>query len=167
MPARSSRYWEDFGAGDATPPVVRTIDAAQVQAFIDLLELDVPLFRQDAAARSVGHARRIAPGPVLLSYAMASLVASGWLADSLIALVRMDGVCFRAPLHVGDCVTFTNRFVSKHPSSKAERGYVTLRLSATNQDGAVLLEFDRTFLVKRRRPGTARLPTRAPLPRRP
>jgi acyl dehydratase len=143
-----SRYYEDFADGDVTPPVIRRIEARDVQTFLDLLELGVPLFHDDGAARVAGYSRRIAPGPVLLSYAMASVVPSGWLDDSLVGLLRMDEVQFRAPCHVGDEVTFTNRFVSKRLGRNPERGCVTLRLTAKNQDGVVVLEFDRTFVVK-------------------
>jgi acyl dehydratase len=145
-----ARYFEDWSVGDVVPPVEREIDERAVAAFLDLLQLDVPLFRDDRAARAAGHKRRIAPGPVLLSYAMASVVPSGWLAESLIGLLRMDAVEFKRPLYVGDCVRFTNHFVSKRASGKRDRGSVTLRLIATNQDGVTLLEFERTFLVKRR-----------------
>src|SRR5262249_34605224 len=143
-----SRYYEDFADGDVTPPVVRRIEERDVQTFLELLELRVLLFHDDGAARMVGYDRRIAPGPVLLSYAMASIPPSGWLDDSLVGLLRMEGVLFRAACHVGDEVTFTNRFVSKRPGRRPERGYVTFRLTAVNQDGAVLLELDRTFVVK-------------------
>jgi acyl dehydratase len=143
-----ARYFEDWSAGDILPPVEREIDERAVGAFLELLQLDVPLFRDDHAARAAGHQRRIAPGPVLLSYAMASVVPSGWLSGSLIGLLRMDAVEFKHPLYVGDRVRFTNHFVSKRASGKRDRGAVTLRLVATNQDGVALLEFERTFLVK-------------------
>jgi acyl dehydratase len=145
-----ARYFEDWNAGDVLPPVEREIDEHAVAAFLDLLELDLPLFRDDGAARAAGHQRRIAPGPVLLSYAMASVAPSGWLAGSLIGLLRMDAVEFKHPLYVGDRVRFDNHFVSKRASAKRDRGAVTLRLVATNQDGVALLQFERTFLVKRR-----------------
>ena len=145
-----SRFFEDFCAGDATPPVEHHVDQRLVAGFVDLLRLDVPLFRDDRAARAAGHQRRIAPGPVLLSLAMASVVPSGWLDESLIALVRMDAVEFRHPLHAGDRVRFTNHFVAKRTVARPDRGLVTLRLVATNQDGTVLMEFLRTFLLKRR-----------------
>jgi acyl dehydratase len=146
-----SRYYEDFAEGEATPPVVRRIEAPAVATFLELLELRVPLFHDDGAAREAGYSRRIAPGPVVLSYAMASVVPSGWLNDSLIGLLRMDEVLFCAPCYVGDEVTFTNRVVFKRRSSKPERGYVTLRLTAVNQDDVVVLEFERTFVVKCRK----------------
>jgi acyl dehydratase len=145
-----SRYYEDWSEDDELPPVERVIEPGDVAAFIDLLHLDVPLFHDDAAAQAAGHQRRIAPGPVLLSYAMASVVPSGWLAESLIGLVRMDAVEFKRPAYVGDRVRFTNRFVAKRRCQRADRGAVTLRLRATNADGDALLGFERTFLVKRR-----------------
>jgi acyl dehydratase len=145
-----SRYFEDWREGDEMPPVERVIEAREVTAFLELLELDVPLFLDDDAARAAGHRRRIAPGPVLLSYAMASVVPSGWLQGSLIALLRMDAVEFKRPVYVGDRVRFENRVVAKRGSERSDRGSVTLRLSATNQDGDALLGFERTFLVKRR-----------------
>jgi acyl dehydratase len=145
-----TRYFEDFCAGDEMPAVEQQIDERAVAAFVDLLQLDVPLFHDDGAARAVGYQRRIAPSPVVLSYAMASVVPSGWLSGSLIGLLRMDEVAFKHPVYVGDRVRFTNGFVRKRESSKRDRGSVTLRLVATNQDGVVLVEFDRTFVVKRR-----------------
>jgi acyl dehydratase len=145
-----ARYFEDWSAGDAMPPVEQEIDERAVASFIDLLQLDVPLFHDDGAARAVGYQRRIAPSPVLLSYAMASVIPSGWLSGSLIGLLRMDAIEFKHPLYVGDRVRFTNEFVTKRASGTGKRGSVTLRLVATNQDGVTLLEFDRTFLVKRR-----------------
>jgi acyl dehydratase len=146
----NARYFEDWGEGDILPPVEQEIDGRAVATFIDLLQLDVPLFHDDGAARAIGYQRRIAPSPILLSYAMASVIPSGWLSGSLIGLVAMDAVTFKRPLYVGDRVRFTNHFVKKRESSKHDRGSVTLHLVATNQDGVVLLEFDRTFLVKRR-----------------
>jgi acyl dehydratase len=146
----TSRYFEDWNEGDEVPPVDLVIEARAVAGFLELLQLDVPLFHDDAAARAAGHRKRIAPGPVLLSYAMASVVPSGWLSESLIGLLRMDAVEFRRPAYVGDHVRFTNRVVGKRAGGKGDRGAVTLRLCAVNQDGDALLGFERTFLVKRR-----------------
>jgi acyl dehydratase len=144
----NARYFDDWSEGDMLPPVEYEIDERAVATFIELLQLDVPLFHDDGAARAIGYERRIAPSPILLSYAMVSVIPSGWLSGSLIGLVAMDAVTFKRPLYVGDRVRFTNHFIKKRESSKHHRGSVTLRLVATNQDGVVLLEFERTFLVK-------------------
>ena len=144
------RYFEDFQVGDQAPPVERTIEAAEIRQFIDLLGLTQPLFTDDETARAAGHRGVIAPGPVLLSYALGSLSPSGWTKGTTIGLFGVDGARFKRPLYAGDRVTITNQVVSKRASGKPGRGYVTFHVQATNQDGEILLQCERTILVKSR-----------------
>ena len=151
--AATGRYYEDFNVGDQAPPVVRTIEADQIRKFIELLEVTQPLFHDEEVARAAGHRGVIAPGPVLLSYALGSLSPSGWTRGTAIGLFGVDGVRFKKPLYAGDQVTITNEVVAKRLSGKPGRGYVSFAVRATNQDGDLLLQCERTVLVKTRPPG--------------
>lgn len=148
------RYFEDFAIGDQAPPVVRTFDAAQIRQFAELIEVHQPLFFDEAVAQAAGHRGVISPGPVILSHALASLGPSGWTRGTAIGLFGVDGVRFKKPLYAGDTVTFTNEVVSKRLSGKPGRGYVSFAVRATNQADQLLLQCERTVLVKTR-PATA------------
>lgn len=153
MATATARYFEDFQIGDQAPIVERTIEAEDIRRFIEFLGLDQPLFTDPNVARSAGHRGVIAPGPILLSLALASLSPSGWTKGTAIGLFGIDGARFKRPLYAGDRVSITNQVVSKRESSKGGRGYVTFHVRATNQEGEVLLDCERTVLVKSRPAG--------------
>lgn len=148
--ADNPRYFEDFSIGDEAPPVVRKITADQIRTFMEMIEVNQPLFTDPEVARAAGHKDVIAPGPVLLSLALGSLSPSGWTKGTAIGLFAVDGARFKKPVYAGDEVTISNTVVSMRPSGKGGRGYVTFHVQAKNQNDEVLLDCERTVLVKAR-----------------
>ena len=65
----------------------------------------------------------------------------------------MENVRFHHPVHPGDTLTASSRVVEARSSdSRPQTGIVTWQTEARNQDGELVVEFQRTNLVAKKRP---------------
>ena len=73
------------------------------------------------------------------------------LTRNVLANLGWDRVRLPAPLFEGDTLYSESEVLAVRPSrSHPEAGLVTVRTTGRNQDGAVVIEFHRTFLVRKR-----------------
>ena len=70
--------------------------------------------------------------------------------NEVIVGLGLDYVKWPAPVRANDLLTTEVEVVGLKPSSKQDRGKITLRLSVTNQRGEVALETQTNALIKRK-----------------
>ena len=141
------RFFEDFHVGDAfRHPFGRTILEADAVWFALLTGNPHQLHSNfDHSARS-GFER-----PLVVSTLTLSVVAGLSVVDlSLNATANLvwTDVRFPAPVFVGDTLYSSSAVLAVRPSDRPGSGEVTVRTTGTNQEGTVVVEFERTFLVR-------------------
>lgn len=148
--ASPSRYFEDFAVGARYPTCKRTITDADHDAFCRLAGYEVPLFLDDAYAKSKGLPGRICPSHLIMSFSTA--MTGDLFEDSVIALVAIENARFLGIVRPGDTIRTEVEVIEKRPSSKADRGVVVFRDHVYKQDGTEVFRNDKIALIRRRGP---------------
>ena len=145
-----SRYFDDFEIGARYPTRTRTITDADHEAFCRLTGYDVPLFLDNAYAKSRGLAGRICPSHLIMSFS--SAMTGDLFSASLIALVGLERARFLATVFPGDTLRTEVEVIEKRPSSRPDRGVVTFRDHVFNQSDVEVFCNDKIILLRRRTP---------------
>lgn len=143
-----SRYFEDFEAGQRHQTRTRVITDADHEAFCRLVGYEVPLFLDDAYARSRGQPGRICPSHLVMSFSTA--MTGDLFEESVIALLAIENARFLAPVRPGDTIRTEVEVLEKRTISKPDRGIVVFRDHVYNQDGTEVFRNDKVALLRRR-----------------
>ena len=146
-------HWEDLQVGHRAVSPGRTVTEADLVAFAGLsgdynqLHVDVVY-----AATKGFEGRRLVHG--LLGQAIASgLHTRTWLGTgtqlNMVAMLEIRWN-FHGPIFVGDTVTSTVEVAGLRPTSKPDRGLVTLDRRLHNQNGVLVQAGSSVFLMGRR-----------------
>lgn len=96
---------------------------------------------------------KVAHGMLVLSLSFGLWFESGVTRDSMIALLGIDELAFKAAVRPGERIRLMSEVRSRRSSkSNPNAGVVKFRDRVTRDDGSVALEFTRVLLV-RKRPG--------------
>lgn len=147
-------YFEDFQIGLEIVTPQRTVTAEELDAFIDITGLHIPMFLDDESAQELGHPRRLVTGPMILAVAMGLVRASGWF-DQVVAVLEFTDMRFRRAVHPGDTLKAGITVLETRPTSHPERGLVVLSYMITNQDDVTVLDMKGTYLFCRATDRTA------------
>ena len=147
----AGRFWDDFTPGERYSTSTRKITEADLDNFCALVGYDVPLFMDSDKAAAGEFGGRICPSHLIMSFATA--MTGRLFAESLIALLGLEGGKFLAPVHPGDSLSTEVEVVAKRPSVNPERGIVTFRDHVLNQDGVEVFRIDKIILLQRRQTG--------------
>ena len=150
MSKAPSRYFEDFAAGVRYPTRVRTISAADHDAFCRLVGYEVPLFLDDAYARERGLPGRICPSHLIMSFSTA--MTGDLFGESVIALLAIENARFLAPVRPGDTLRTEVEVLEKRDTSRPDRGIIVFRDHVYNQEGVEVFRNDKVTLLRRRAP---------------
>ena len=142
-----SHYFDDFDVGKRFPTRTRTITGEDLAEFCRLTGYDVPLFLDDAYAKSLGLPGRICPSHLIMSFSTA--MTGDLFSDSVIAMVGLERARFLAPVHPGDTIRTEVEVVEKRPTSRPDRGLVVFRDHVYNQHNVEVFCNDKIFLLRR------------------
>lgn len=144
------RFFEDFRVGQRIRhPLGRTVHAADNSWFSLLTQ------NQNPVHIDRHHAERTPFGRPLVNSCLTLALATGQsvhdLTRQVLANLGWERVRLPAPLFEGDTLYSESEVLAARPSkSRPEAGVVTVRTTGRNQDGAAVIEFERTFLVWKR-----------------
>lgn len=141
-------WFEDFEAGRHYPTRTRVITDADHEAFCRLVGYEVPLFLDDAYARTRGLQGRICPSHLIMSFSTA--MTGDLFTDTVIAMVALDNARFLAPVRPGDSLRTEAEVLEKRAGSKPDRGTVVFRDHVYNQRNEEVFRNDKTVLLRRR-----------------
>jgi acyl dehydratase len=142
------RYYEDFTVGARFPTRVRTITDADHDAFCQLVGYKVPLFLDDAYARSRGLEGRICPSHLIMSFETAMI--GDLFSDTIISLLELTNAQFLQPVRPGDTIRTEVKVIEKRETSKPDRGIVVFRDHVFNQRDEEVFRNDKCALLRRR-----------------
>ncbi len=144
------RFYEDFEVGDIYDhPLGRTVTSTDNSWFT--------LLTQNTAAIHFDHhyASQTEFGKPLVNSTFTLALVTGQsvtdLTQNVIANLGWDDIKLPNPVFVGDTLYSRSEILSKRASgSRPHAGIVSARTTGYNQDGTVVITFERTFMVYRR-----------------
>ncbi|MDO8212214.1 MaoC family dehydratase [Conexibacter sp. CPCC 206217] len=144
------RRWEDFTVGERFEHHWgRTLWHADNALFSTTTLSWLPLHLNEAYAREQGH-ETVTLHPLLLFCTVLGMSVED-LSESGGAFLGVDDLRFARPAYPGTTVRARSTVLSKRASgSRPTQGIVTWRTEGVDQDGRLLLEFERTNLILRR-----------------
>ncbi len=145
-------YYDDLEVGDVYSHVGRTVTETD-NTWFTLLTLNTqPLHFNQAFAKKTHFGRAVVNGFFTLAL-VAGMSVKDLSYRNLVANVGIDEVKFPAPVFPGDTIDAESEILEKRPSrSRQGEGIVTVKSTGINQDGKVVIEFKRTFIMKMRKP---------------
>lgn len=144
---RYGRLLEDFRVGDVYHhPWEVTIDDGMLAMFAASFLDPNPLYSSSRFARELGFRGRVVPPLVLLNLALSFSVHD--VSEQAIAHLAYIDLKFPNAAFTGDTLSVFSQILGARVSeSKPDRGVVHLRTTGINQDGLVLVTFERKALI--------------------
>ncbi|MHB2035447.1 MAG: MaoC family dehydratase [Nitrososphaerales archaeon] len=144
-------YFDEISVGQQFESSSRVLAAEDLKKFAALtgdfnrLHLDADYAKTTEFKRPISH------GLLILGIAFGLWYALGITADSIIAFIGINKLSFRMPAFPGDTIHLRTKVVSKRESkSRSGAGIVTFDDSVVNQEGSIILEFERVLLLKKK-----------------
>jgi itaconyl-CoA hydratase len=149
-PGWKGRIYEDFEVGDVYEhPLGRTILAAD-NSWFTLLTMNTNPIHFDAHYAATTEFRK----PLVNSCLMLAIVTGQSVTDlsqNAAANLAWDEIRLPNPVFEGDTIYAKSEVLDKRESkSRPNVGIVRVKTSGLNQDGLVVIEFKRTFMVYKR-----------------
>jgi len=146
-------YFEDFTVGDTLlHQRGRTITEFDNHVFTSMVMNTAELhFNQalvDREPKTYFDGRRVVYGGVVLAFTVG--LASEDTSENAIAEVEMDNGKHTNPVFHGDTIYAESTVLEKRDSDRPDAGLVKFKLVGKKPDGTVVVEIDRTVLIKRK-----------------
>ncbi len=146
----TGRVYEDFEVGDIYPhPLGRTVLAADNMWFTMMTLNTNPIHFDHHYAAKTEFGRPLVNSTFTLALVTGQSVTD--LSQNVMANLGWDEVRLPHPVFEGDTIYARSEVLEKRESkSRPNVGIVRVKTSGINQDGAVVIEFKRTFMVYKR-----------------
>ena len=149
-PGWTGRVYEDFEVGDVYEhPLGRTILAADNTWFTLLTQNTNPIHFDEAWSAQTEFGKPLVNSCLTLALVTGQSVTD--LSQNVMANLGWDDVKLTHPVFAGDTIYSRSEILETRTStSRPHAGIVKARTTGFNQDGTVVIEFLRTFMVYRR-----------------
>lgn len=146
----TGRCFEDFEPGDVYyHPQTKTVTDADNQWFTLLTQNTARVHLDEVYAARTGFGRPLMNSTFVLALVTGQSVLD--LSFNVMANLGWDAVRLPAPVFVGDTIASRSKVLGTRPSrSRPEVGIVHAATEGYNQDGTVVIRFERSFMVYRR-----------------
>jgi len=145
-------YFEDLNIGDQFTSMARTITEADFVNFAALIGWYDPLHCDAVFAESTIFKKRVSSG--LLGLILSNGLCRGCISTSLGRAANMAFMSvewfFKKPIFIGDTIHIRQTVGEKKEMKQADRGILILDVSVINQDGEVVQEGKKTYMLRRR-----------------
>ncbi len=138
-PAKANSRVMEFHVGQRAS-LVRTIGAAEVDAFAALSGDHNPVHLDEAYAAKSRFGRRIAHGAIAIGM-ISAVLGNRYPGPGSVYLSQK--IAFKRPVYLDDTVTA----VVEATAYRADRGLMTLRTSCSNERGEIVIEGEALVLV--------------------
>ncbi len=153
MPEREGwrgRFFEDFEVGDVYEhPLGRTVTTTDNIWFTLLTQNTAPIHFDHNYAAQTEFGRPLVDSTFTLALVTGQSVTD--ISQNVFANLGWDEVRLPAPVFEGDTIYSRSEVLEKRESrSRPNVGIVRVRTTGYNQDGTVVIEFERTIMVYKR-----------------
>ena len=141
------RYYEDFEVGDVyRHRLGRTVTETDNTLFTMLTLNTNPIHFDEHLAAKTPFGKILVNSCFTLSLVVGLSVSD--LSEHVMANLQWNDVKLPSPVFVGDTIYASSEILGKRESnSRPDVGMVTARTTGVNQDGKVVISYDRTFMV--------------------
>jgi acyl dehydratase len=148
---RRGNQYEDFEVGQTFDHHWgRTMTAGDATLFAATALRYCPLYVNAEYAKEAGH-KDLVVDPLLVLATVIGLSVED-LSEAGGPFLGVNDVTFETPVYPGDTVTCSSEVISTRESdSRPDTGIVSWRTTARNQDGEVVVTYERTNLVAKKR----------------
>ncbi len=149
VPGWTGRFFEDFTVGDVFHhPLGRTVSQTDNSWFTLLTQNTAPVHVDHVYAAQTEYGRALVNSAFTLALVTGQSVSD--VSQNVMANLGWDDVRLPHPLFEGDTVYSQSEVLSTRPSnSRPHVGIVSVRTTGYQQDGKVVIRFDRTVMVYR------------------
>ena len=146
----TGRVYEDFEVGDIYEhPLGRTVLSADNTWFTLLTQNTNPVHFDHAYASRTEFGRPLVNSTLTLALVTGQSVSD--LSQNAVANLAWDEIRLPSPVFEGDTIYSRSEVLEKRESkSRPNAGIVRVKTAGVNQEGVVVIEFKRTFMVYRR-----------------
>jgi acyl dehydratase len=143
------RYFEDFEIGESRSSTGRTVTETDIVIHAGQTGDFFPHHMDAEWTKTQPIGQRIAHGTLILSIAVGMTAVD---INPQAMSYGYDRIRFVAPVHIGDTLTVTAEITEKrdHAKQPERLGYVHELVTASNQDGDVVLVLTHLYLVNKR-----------------
>jgi acyl dehydratase len=153
------RFFEDFEVGDIyRHPLGRTVTTTDNIWFTLLTQNTAPIHFDHNYAAQTEFGKPLVDSTFTVALVTGQSVTD--VSQNVMANLGWDGIRLPAPVFEGDTIYSQSEVLEKRASkSRTNVGIVTVKTTGYNQDGTVVITFNRTLMVykKGHAPETARL----------
>jgi 2-methylfumaryl-CoA hydratase len=144
---KTGNFLEDFKVGQLfRHKVGKTVTEGLFNAFTEFSMTTNPLHKNRRYAQAYGYRDMILPPGLVMNIVFSQSVED--ISENARANLEYIDMRFGAPVHVGDTIEVTSTVLGVTPSSKTpDRGVVHVETTGRNQDGAVVLSYERKVQV--------------------
>jgi itaconyl-CoA hydratase len=144
------RFFEDFEVGDIYEhPLGRTVTTTDNLWFTLLTQNTAPIHVDHAYAAQTEFGRPLVDSTFTLALVTGQSV--GDVSQNVFANLGWDRVRLPAPVFEGDTIYSTSEVLERRESkSRSNVGILTVKTTGFNQEGTVVITFERTVMVYKR-----------------
>jgi acyl dehydratase len=148
-------FYEDLRIGTHFVSPSKALSQVDIDRFAEITGDFNPIHIDEKRAHESIFGGTIAHGLLVLSAALGIWYEMGVTRDSLIALIGIENVSFRAPVRPGGRFHLVSKVASRRPSrSRLDAGIVKLKDSIVDEESGSFVDFERILMVKRAKPRT-------------
>ena len=149
---RREIYFEDLNVGDEFISIARTVTESDLVNYAGLIGWYDPLHCDAVYSEGTIFKKRVASG--LLGLVLSNGLCRGCISTSLgraanLAFMNLQW-SFKGPVFIGDTIHVHQTVGEKKETKKSDRGIVTFNVSVVNQNGQVVQEGKKTYMLRRR-----------------
>jgi acyl dehydratase len=143
------RSYEEFEVGQRFETPRRTVIEADISSFAGLTADFNPVHMDEVFAADSDFKGRIAHGPMIVGMAFGLASRADVMDGTVLALLEI-GWKFVRPVRPGDTISAVFTVIEKRPTSKPDRGVVTLQIEVLNQHGEIAQTGTAKTLIRRK-----------------
>ena len=148
MSKKQELVFDNFTLGQEIPVFTRTVTSEDIDEFCETWGEDNPVYLNDAAARKLGFAGRVAPPMMVRNYAHLQNVLTGLNGVIPAHSIHAEGkYVFAKPVSPGDTISTTGTVINKYV--KKGRKYVSFRFTSVDQNGELVVVNEHTSVWPR------------------
>lgn len=146
----TSLYFEDFRIGDEFKSPERIITETDIMDFARLTWVFNPIHTDEKFAHKSIFKKRIAHGPLILSFSFGLIEQLGHLEDSFIAFLGMEFWMIFKPVFIDDTINVVDTCVAVKETKAKNQGIISFKRRIFNQKGEEVQEFIWKSIIKRK-----------------